>query len=125
MNKLVLFLFLISIFIISVVACKDETDSLDCTGVVAAYTTTVKAILDTECAVSGCHVGTSPAGGLDLSTYTKASAAAKGSKFLCSIEHTCSTKMPLDPATGTAGEKLSDVEIKVLKCWIEKGTPEN
>ena len=92
MNKLVLFLFLISIFIISVVSCKDETDSLDCTGVVAAYTTTVKAILDTECAVSGCHVGTSPA---------------------------------LDPATGTAGEKLSDVEIKVLKCWIEKGTPEN
>lgn len=105
-----------------VAACKKSSaDKYDCTGLTPTYNGSVKTIIDGSCAFTGCHTGTSPADGLNLSGYSNSkSAALNSSDFLCSIEHGSGYH-----AMPQGASKLSDDKIKTIACWIQNGAPEN
>lgn len=116
--------FAVLIFGLSVLfyfSCSKESGSsdIDCTGIVASYDANIKLILNTTCNQAGCHAASNPAGGLDLSTYTKAKNEALNGNLICSIEHGSGcTPMP----DGAA--KLDVNTIKLFKCWVQNGAPQ-
>ncbi len=118
MNKIWILLALFTIG--GLMACSDD-DSMememeeedDCADTNFTYTNDVKQILESSCALSGCHNGqtslpdyTNYAGILAVSTRA-ASRVKAGS-------------MP--PAS--AGITLSDSDINTIVCWVENGAPE-
>ncbi len=103
-----------------VASCKnDEETTIDCTGVTATYTTDVKPIFDASCATAGCHDSNTKAHGLDLSTYVGSKEGAINHEVVCSIEQNSGC----DPMP-EGGDKLSDAQIKKVRCWIQSGTPQ-
>lgn len=71
------------------------------------YNLHAKEILNTRCAYSGCHAGTRPKHGLDLSNYQNASSQFNEHNTLCTInqDEDC---MPMPPSA-----KLSENEILI------------
>ncbi len=116
--KLVSLAFLLTI--LSLACKKKETgDPIDCTGTAPLYTGTVKTILDTHCATSGCHNTATKAEGYDMSTYAGAKSAAGHDAFIGSVRHLSGyTAMPQGAA------KLSDDDIKTLYCWVQNAMPQ-
>lgn len=99
-------------------SCKHVV-KYDCTGSAPTYSENVRPLLDAACAISGCHAGNDPEGGINLSNYTDAAAAAKKKSFMGSIQHKpFYHKMPKD------ADRLPDAQIHILFCWIENGSPE-
>lgn len=109
--------------------CKSEAttateylNQADCTGVDAinnTYTKSIKAILNDNCANSGCHTANSLAGGIDLSTYTTAKNGIQNLECLCSLHHGSGCKpMP------EGGGKLDDATIQLIDCWAKNGYTE-
>ncbi len=69
-------------------AANDYLDKADCSGITASnntYTTSIKAILDNSCALSGCHDAATKQSGINLSTYATAKDAFENKDCLCSI----------------------------------------
>jgi len=98
---------------------KDEQTTADCTGVAPTYTSDIGAIMNTSCAISGCHSANFPADGLDLSNYSKVKSASLNGEVLQSIKHLSGAEaMPKDAA------KLSSDKILKVECWIKNGAPE-
>ena len=80
------------------------------------YTNGAKAVLDANCAVSGCHDASTQIAGIDWSNYDGAKAAAEGRPLLCAINHNAGcTPMPFNRP------KLSDANIQTLTCWVQQG----
>ena len=114
---------LFSILILVIFSCS-KTDSTDyagnavCTSV-PTYTSNVAAILNSSCAISGCHNSSAQAG-INLSTYALASSQFKSnSKNLISIHHGSGVEaMPRN------ANKLSDATINTLDCWVKNSCPQ-
>jgi hypothetical protein len=102
------------------VSCaKDDTSSSTCTGTTPTYTADIAPVFNASCAYAGCHAGSFPSEGLDLSTYAKAKSASLNGKVLASVKHQSGvTAMPI------GAPKLSDVLISKIDCWIQNGAPE-
>jgi hypothetical protein len=82
------------------------------------YSVQVKTIIDANC--KGCHSGSSPQGGIDLSSYDLVKAQVTANKLYQSISHTGGVSpMP------KGGNKLSDCQIRAVKIWVDAGTPNN
>lgn len=100
----------------------DDTPTLTfCDSVNATYTKDIKAVMDANCATSGCHedAATAPKG-IKLATYDQVKAASAFPAFLKAIKHEAgASPMP------AGKQKLDDNTIKVLECWIDGGTKEN
>lgn len=114
------FLSLTLLVVLVAASCgKESVQSYECTGTVPTYTGAIKVILDTRCAISGCHSAASKADGIDLSTYASAKQESAKDAFLGSIEHLSGyKKMP----EGSA--KLPDSTIQKIYCWVNNGTPQ-
>jgi hypothetical protein len=98
---------------------KESIDMVDCTGLTPTYTSEVKAILDASCAKSGCHDAPTAQNGVNLSTYSSASAISKQDRFLGVIQHKKGyPEMPF------GGPKLPEATIEILTCWVQNGSPE-
>ena len=106
--------------VILLISCeKDEDPSVDCTGLTPTYTSEIKAILDTSCALSGCHNAGTQQEGIDLSNYADAKIVSSEDRFLGAINHQNGyTPMPQNSA------KLSTDKINLLTCWVQNGSPE-
>jgi hypothetical protein len=96
---------------LSTATCS-PTDSLTNT-----YIKNVSAILDSNCAYSGCHSSSSKAGGVALDTYAKAKKDFQDGESLCTINYDCE-RMP------QGQPKLSVALIADLTCWVKNGCPE-
>ena len=118
--KKISILSLFSLFLILWACNGDNSGTTDCTGVVASYSATVKDILNSSCALSGCHTSQNPQSNIDLSTYDKAKLNGAKASFLCSIKHESGCKPMPD-----GSPKLTDTEIKILDCWASNGFPLN
>jgi hypothetical protein len=119
MKKSFIYTTILSMFLFACGSKDDPTPAVDCTGATPTYTNSVKAILDSNCAFSGCHNTVSKEKGHDYETYAGAKTAAGKSAFLGSINHSSGfDKMPKNSA------KLSDAEIKTLTCWVNNGAPQ-
>ena len=104
--------------IIAVTSCESETAN-DCSGSTPTYTADIAPILDASCAKSGCHDAVTVQNGVNLSSYATASAISQEERFLAVIEHRSGfPAMPFD------GPKLPDNQIRLLKCWVEAGSPQ-
>lgn len=109
-------------------SCKPKDDCETIPSEVS-FSKAVQPIFDRSCNTSGCHQGTTPAGGLDLSAakaydqlssvgsgYVKAGNSA-GSLLYLQMN---SITNPMPP-TG----KLDACEINLVKGWIDQGGLEN
>lgn len=113
--------FLFSALFAALVGCSKEATPIqyDCTGLTPTYTANVKSILDTHCAYAGCHGGSNPQKGIDLSTYTKAKDESLNGSVVGSIQHL----KGYDPMPDGSA-KLDEATIKLVSCWVQNGAPE-
>ncbi len=80
------------------------------------YYSSVELIVNTSCAVSGCHDASSKAGNLDCSSYTSMKTVLDNGKF----EDRVLVKKDMPPAGS-----LSQADIDKLEQWKENGFREN
>lgn len=123
MKKAFYLSFAIASFLLILGCEKDEDDvlaSFDCTNVEPTYDLEIKAILNRDCATSGCHSSSSQAGGINLGSYTAAENESTKARFLGAINQLSGYEsMP------RSGNKLSEDDIKLITCWVDNGSPEN
>ncbi len=82
------------------------------------YSATIRPIIETSCATSGCHLGIAPTG-YDFSTHVGLASVANSGKLIVAIEHTGPNPMPQDAA------KLDNCTIAKIKKWVSDGAPNN
>ena len=93
-------------------------NAIECVTDNVSYTTNIQPLLDQKCV--NCHRGTSPSGGVNLSSYEGVSVVAVNGKLLGAVSHTPPyTPMPY------GGQKLEGCQIEMIKQWIEGGSGNN
>jgi hypothetical protein len=81
------------------------------------YSAAVAPILQSAC--TGCHSGSSPSAGINLTTYADVEKVASNGRLLGSIKHQ-SGYVPMP-----TGGKLSDCQITQISKWIDAGKLNN
>jgi hypothetical protein len=84
-----------------------------CDGVSTSFSVNVAPIIQTNCAVSGCHATGSTNGPGPLTSYTQIKNAAVQIK-----QAVVSRFMP-------QGSSLTNAQIKTISCWVDAGAPNN
>ena len=121
--RTLIFLLLSSILLM---ACNDAADSnaeymeaTDCSGISPTYTADVAPILNTNCALSGCHTALSPSHGLNLQGYQVVKSTFDQHKLLCAINHgnDCNPMPKGRP-------RLPEADILTITCWAKNGFPQ-
>ncbi len=103
------------LFVIFYSGCKkDDYKDLDCGKVNATYNSTIKSIINSNCAFSGCH-GAGSANN-DYTNYNGLKSIADNGK----LEDRVLVKKNM-PSSGA----LSLDDRKKIKCWLESGSPNN
>lgn len=115
-----LFLFALCFLILSCEKDEDILASFDCTNIEPTYDLEIKAILNRDCARSGCHSSSSQAGGINLGSYMAAETESSKPRFLGAINQLSDYE-----AMPRSASKLSDEDIKLITCWVDNGSPEN
>jgi hypothetical protein len=108
-------------------ACKQDANNPDyantavCTdtNTTVSYTNAVKAIIDGNCATSGCHNTATSKDGITLEGYTNAKKAFESHSVLCAIHHGAGC----DPMPN-ANTSLSTEQINKIDCWVKNGYKE-
>ncbi len=122
-NKLSFSIILMSLTLIFfITSCSSKKDYVntppppggtECASVNAKFTADVYPLMQTKCAISGCHNSTSMAGGFAWTSYAAISPQAAAINSAVQAGRM--------PKTGslTATEKL------IIKCWVGSGAPNN
>lgn len=84
-----------------------------CTGVSATFKVDVAPVMQSRCALSGCHAAGATNTGGALTNYAEIQ-----SKSALVRKSIANGTMPL-------GSSLSSAEIKSILCWIDSGAPNN
>ncbi len=98
---------------------------INCEEVEVSYDLNIKAIIDRSCAYSGCHLDVAPG---KYSTYNGLSGALKSGKFeqrVLNLRFDPIIGMPPDNAPEGRPRALSEEELDLVRCWLNKGFPEN
>lgn len=82
------------------------------------YSKVVNPIIQSKCAIAGCHVKGSSSG-YDYTTIGDLQKVAKSGQLLKAINHTGSIQMPKD------APKLDDCTIAKITIWVREGALEN
>jgi uncharacterized membrane protein len=116
-----MYILLLTVVLGATVACKSDNEqdlyganNIDCGTINASFSNNVASIIQTKCAISGCHNAAGASGGRVLENYTQIKAAADRIRQRAVVEKTM-------PKTGS----LTAYEIALLKCWIDSGAPNN
>ena len=115
-SKNIIPLFAFAVVLIVYSCSEDSTDPNACETIGITYTNETSGIINSSCAISGCHAigGQSPL----LEDYASASTASSQENFLGSIRHeTGYSAMP-------PGSMLDECQIDILEAWIADGSPE-
>lgn len=95
-------------------------DPCDTTGKTVSYSSTVNTIIQSNCAIAGCHDAAAAAGGYNLSTYAGVKTAADDGKLLGTIEYKSGyTPMP------QGADQLPTCSIAQIEKWVKQGAPNN
>ena len=82
------------------------------------FNAVIKPLIQNKC--QGCHQGSSPGGGIDLSAYAGIRAVAIDGSLLGTINHSAGwSAMPKN------GNKLPDCDIAKIRIWINAGALNN
>ena len=79
-----------------------------------SYENDIKPVLETNCALSGCHAGNN--GLPDFTDKSEVFDNAAAIKF-----RTSNRTMP----PSSSGLTLTNNEIKSIECWVDAGAPDN
>ena len=121
-NKSPLILVLLIVLVAAIPGCyidKEEllypgsTAPVDCASTPAKFTADVLPIIQSKCAVSGCH-DASASGGYIFQTYAQINAAKDRIQARAVVEKTM-------PSSGA----LPATDIAKIKCWIDGGALNN
>lgn len=108
-------------------SCSDEPatpggstiDQSICDSLNPTYNRMIAALINGNCALSGCHDVTGAAG-YKLTNYEEVKAAVQRDQFMKAIKHEAgASPMPKN------GVKFSDNNIQLFECWIQNGFPES
>ncbi|RXK50660.1 c-type cytochrome domain-containing protein [Aquirufa rosea] len=95
-----------------------DASASNCNTTNVSFSTTIQAILRTNC--QGCHSGAVVSAGIDLSTYTNVMKVVTNGKLYGSVNHSTGfIPMP------NASTKISSCEISQIKSWIDAGAKNN
>lgn len=83
-----------------------------------SYQAQVAVIMQTNCAISGCHLGPNGVRGLDLSQYSTVESIANSGQLVGRITGSTGAQMP-------PGNGLPQCEIDQIKAWVADGAPNN
>lgn len=100
-------------------ACNSDDDG-GCDTSDITYTNSVASIINSSCAVSGCHVNGNEANAwFSLEGYSNAKSAADFGRIVGAISHDADfSPMP------KGGDKLDQCTIDQVTAWIDSGAPE-
>ncbi len=113
MKRNIVFSLMWGMWILALGSCKKEKVAA-CDEEVT-YESHVRAIIQQNCTVTGCHDG-SNAMRKPLRTYDEVMAVIDW------VERRAVIEKSMPPAA--SGGPLSEEEIRILRCWLEQGTPE-
>ena len=119
-SKLLIFL---STFLCFFACTKDNMTtppiSIDCSNIMASYVNDIQPIMNSSCAISGCHI--SGFGSGDFTTYSGLKAKVDDG----TVKNRTIVNMNMPPANSSGPTTLTMTQIDLLNCWIEAGAPEN
>jgi len=93
---------------------EDYYEMLDCETANISFSSDIKPIIDTNCAVSGCHVT-----GTGLPSWeTYANISANAGKI---ASRTAAGEMP----PSISGKSLTIEQVQKIQCWVGSGAPNN
>lgn len=111
-------MFSISIVTLLFIGCTYDNLELDpCESINVKYAENIAPLIQTRCALSGCHNGDSTSVG-DFNLYDEVKLRVENGQFKLKVIDTRS--MP-----PTTQAPLSTEQFNLLKCWIEVGAPNN
>jgi len=90
------------------------------------YALNIKPIIDNNCALGGCHVNGGDGTGL-YNNYADVVRDIENGSFertVIDLKDDPNIGMPPDWSNNGAPKDLSDSELELVKCWLEKGYPE-
>ncbi len=97
---------------------KDLTCGISCDTTNITFSSTINPIIQNKCV--GCHSGSNPPQGINLSAYSGVQAVALNGKLHGAVSHSAGfVAMP------PTGPKLPDCEILQIKKWVDAGAPNN
>lgn len=119
MRKKYITFFMLLVTMMGLTACYYDNAALlypggvDCSGTIPTYSSNVAPLIQSRCAMSGCHASgvTNTGGALTNYTEIKAKAAAIKTTIL-------NGSMP-------KGSTFTTAEIKTINCWIDNGALNN
>ena len=82
----------------------------------ATYVADIKTIVNTKCAISGCHDGNS--GIIGFNTYIPLKERADNGRIKSYV-------IELKIMPPSTAKQLTDDEKKLIQCWLDNGAPEN
>ena len=101
-----------------------ECDTFD-----ATYDGDIKAIIDASCALTGCHVSGGGAPGVFQDFSGLLDFANNGPNGLRDrvivLANDPDNGMPPDWNTNPGPKNLTEEQLKIFKCWVDSGFPEN
>jgi len=123
---------LITLIIIALLRCtSDKTPLIDvsaqCNDVDANYDLNIKPIIDNSCALGGCHVngGDGPGVYVNYSNLVPFFEDGSFERTVIDQKDDPNIGMPPDYSTNGAPKDLTEAQLELVKCWINKGYPEN
>ncbi len=122
-------LFFLSIMVLSQ-SCTSDTlpepaPAEDCDQVEVSYDLNIKALIDRSCSYSGCHLDVAPG---RFNTYQGLLGDLQNGKFeqrVLTLRADPILGMPPNNAPEGRPKDLSQEELDLIRCWLEKGFPEN
>ena len=91
-----------------------KTGSIVCDGPAPAYSSDVQSIIQSSCAIAGCHG--SGSGNGDYTTYNGLAPELSNGRFEREV---------LINRTMPQGSRLSTSQLQTLQCWFDDGFPNN
>lgn len=98
-----------------------------CETVDATYDGQVKEIINTSCALSGCHVSGGDGPG-DYTSYTGLEGWLTDSgirEYVVVLRNDPINGMPPNWDENPGPQDLTEEQFQIMKCWIDAGYPEN
>lgn len=88
-------------------------EASDCSTINAKFSTQVAPLIQTRCAIAGCHDASSGNKGGPFTNYTQISLKA------------ATIKAQVESGAMPEGSSLTSAEIRLISCWVNSGAPNN
>ena len=114
MKKYTLLILVLSGFLLSCSQddAEPENQELDCSTLNDTYESSIKAIIDSNCATSGCHDGTNP-----RPSY-------KNYQNVFNNRNNIKARVVNGSMPPPSRPDLSQEQIDMIDCWVSNGAPE-